>query len=950
MPHRAGLAGLLLLLLAPALALGESSPPVTGLKGKFLDSSTHAPVPAVSVKLTSFADSSDVHRATGRDDGTFEVPGLGVHSYRLEATRLGYDTLSMVIRVTRPKQDAGVLALDPKAIPVGGITVNESPSPAVQKADTTEFRASAVKTNKDATAEDLVQKLPGVTMENGQIKAHGEAVQQVLVNGKPFMGSDPAAAMRNLPAEVVDRIQVYDRMSDQAEFSGFDDGQSQKTMNFILRNLKTQFGKVYGGYGNRDLYQGGGNYTRIRGATRITLLGLSNNINQRNFSPQDLFGALSGSGGNGSGPRITMFGGGGGMRGAGGGAPQIMRMGGGGGGGVDPSSFFVGQQSGVSTTHSGGGNYVGQWGKKLQVSSSVFLNLTDTDNDQTLARAYTPAQDSIATYDQLSRTHGSNGNQRFDARFEWTPDSSNSAIFQPRLYFQQTKNRNLSDGTNGSVIGSTLSSAINDVNSDIAGDNLSGRLTLRHRFARRGRNVSADLNAAHNLRDGPGSQLARTDYYSGTTVVSDTVDQRSESQGTTNTYSARLAYTEPLTRRVQAQLVWNPSLSRSVSDARVLTPDLATGVYSVPDTGLSNSFENRATSQSGGLSVLYSRGTWRWLTTASYQTTLLESEQTWPLSNTVRNDYHAVLPSLTLSGSFTGNRNFRLAWSTAMNTPSINQLQNVVDNSNPLSLSVGNPALRPTYNNVLSLRYSEANPAKSTSRFVFLNVVRTTHTISNATFTARVDTTISGVDLARGTQVTTPVNLDDSWSVNAFGVSSLPLKPLKSIWSLNGGGSFTRTPTQVNESNYRSDNYALRVGSTLASNISPNLDFTVTYQGTYNIARNTLGAPTPDDYYTHTLGLRFTSTVGPGVVVRQEVNQNLQAGVPAATDKTVLLWTMSVGKKFLKDNKGEFRVAGTDVLKQDRNVNRSVTETYVQDTHDRTLGRYLQAVFTYTFR
>src|SRR4029077_10901020 len=142
---------------------------------------------------------------------------------------------------------------------VSGVTITESPAPAAQHDDTTEFRASAVKTSKDATAEDLVQKMPGVTMENGQIKAHGENVQNVLVNGRPFFGSDPAAAMRNLPADVVDRIQVYDKASDQAEFSGFDDGQSQKTMNFILRDLKATFGKAYAGYGDQDRYQAGGN-------------------------------------------------------------------------------------------------------------------------------------------------------------------------------------------------------------------------------------------------------------------------------------------------------------------------------------------------------------------------------------------------------------------------------------------------------------------------------------------------------------------------------------------------------------------------------------------------------------------------------------------------------------------------------------------------------------------
>src|SRR5262249_29015042 len=210
--------------------------------------------------------------------------------------------------------------------------------------------------------------------------------------------TDPTAALRNLPAEVVDRIQVYDRASDQAEFSGFDDGGQQKTMNFILRNQKSQFGKVYGGYGDRDRYQGGGNYTVLRGTTRLTAIGLANNINQRNFSPMDLFGALSGGGAPGAGgPRIMMFGGGGMRPPGGGGGNFTFRMGGGGfgGGGFDPSSFFVNQQGGISTTHSGGLNYVGQWSPRLSVSSSLFLNDTDNENTQTLTREFLPPQDSI---------------------------------------------------------------------------------------------------------------------------------------------------------------------------------------------------------------------------------------------------------------------------------------------------------------------------------------------------------------------------------------------------------------------------------------------------------------------------------------------------------------------------------------------------------------------------
>lgn len=931
-----------LLLLAPAPALAQA----TSLRGRFVDASTRAAVPEVKVKLTAVADTADVRRVTAKDDGTFTIPGLGVHSYRLEATRLGYATLRQVVRVTRPDQDAGALALSPESVPVAGIDVSDSPAPAAQKQDTTEYRAAAVKVSRDANAEDLVQKLPGVTMEGGQIKAQGENVQNVLVNGRPFFGSDPTAAMRNLPAEVVDRIQVYDRMSDQAEFSGFDDGQAQKTMNFILRDQKATFGKVYAGGGDQDLYQAGGNVTALKGATRLTLIGMSNNVNQKNFSHQDLFGAMSGGGG-GGGPRVMMMGGGG--RGHGPGGGQVIRMGGFGGGQFDPSSFLVGQQAGVSTTNAGGTNYAGQWGRKVQVTSSLFLNETDTDNQQSLARQYLPAQDSLAFYDQRTVSESRNGNQRFDARIEWTPDSLNSVIFQPRLYFQRSDAGSAIEAANTSVAGSPLGAGTSDSRESVDGNNLSGRLTLRHRFGKRGRNVSADLNAGSTVRDGESSQRSLTDYDEGATTASDTLDQRGDSRTRTRSLSTRIAFTEPLGGRWQAQLIYNPSLTLGDADARVrsLGPG---GAYTVPESALSNSYENRNTAQNGGVALLYTRGPWKLLTNASYQSTRLHSEQTFPESRVLDRTFGDFLPSATLTGTFANRRNLRLAWTTSTNAPTIGQLQNVVNNSNPLALTTGNPALRPTYRHALSLRVSEADPMRSRSRFLFANVSRTSRTIANAVFVAPSDTTVNGVFLARGTQLTTPENLGESWNANLFGVYSRPTAWLKSIVSLNGGGSFTRTPTRLGAGTNVGDTYVLRSGAVLASNISQKLDFTLSYQGNYNIARSNLSASRRGDYYTHVIGVRFNAVAARGIVIRQELNHNLQSGVPSAYGQDVVLWNTTLGKKFLKGERGEVRVTATDVLEQNRSVSRSITEAYVQDQRDRTLGRYVQAVFTYSFR
>jgi hypothetical protein len=305
---------------------------------------------------------------------------------------------------------------------------------------------------------------------------------------------------------------------------------------------------------------------------------------------------------------------------------------------------------------------------------------------------------------------------------------------------------------------------------------------------------------------------------------------------------------------------------------------------------------------------------------------------------------------MTLTGSFATRRNVRLAWNTSTSAPSLSQLQNVVNNSNPLSLSNGNPDLRPTYTHSLSLRLSEAEPMKSRSRFLFANVSRTSHPIGNATITASADTAVDGVLLARGTQYTKPVNLDRSWNANLFAVWSRPTGWLKSILSLNGGGTFTQTPSRVNGLDNRSRSWGLRSGAVLASNISENLDFTVSYQGTYSIARSTLDASTRGDYYSHTLGVRLNTVVGPGIVLRQELNHNLQSRVPSAYGQDVVLWNTTVGKKLFKGDKGELRLTATDVLEQNRSVNRSITETYVQDTRDRALGRYVQAVLTVSFR
>ena len=245
------------------------------LRGRLVDRTSKAPVAGAYLRLINLADTTDVRAGGSADNGSFSFSGLALRDYRLLAERIGYAALRQTIAIDRADQDAGSLAMVEVAVPQEGIVVQGSVPTAIQKADTTEFAAQAVKTHRDATAEEMVTKLPGVTIDNGTVKSNGEAVRQVLVDGKPYFGGDATLALRNLPADVVDKIQVYDKMSDQSEWTGFDDGQPVRTMNLTLRGLglHTQFGKVFAGHGDKDYYSAGGSETNM--------FARNNNINLR---------------------------------------------------------------------------------------------------------------------------------------------------------------------------------------------------------------------------------------------------------------------------------------------------------------------------------------------------------------------------------------------------------------------------------------------------------------------------------------------------------------------------------------------------------------------------------------------------------------------------------------------------------------------------------------------
>lgn len=937
---------LLLCSLIPSLSFAQSF----FVSGSIRDQQDQSALPGVTVVLMPFRDTNQKIGTVTDVDGQFQFAQVPRGGYLLRASFIGYEPFTQRMRVQDSMQ-LGNLLLQRSSTTLQSVQVTAQQIAAQQSGDTTSFNAGAYKTNPDATAEDLINKMPGISSQGGSVKAQGEDVKQVLVDGKPFFGDDPNAALKNLPSEIIDRIQVFDRMSDQANFTGFDDGQGQKTINIITRPGRNngQFGKLYGGIGltefstkGNGLYQGGGNVNFFKGSRRISIIALSNNINQQNFSTDDLMGVINSSSGQTRGGSGAGFGGGRGMGGFSGGGGRGMM-----GGGSDPSSFLVGQQAGITTTHSVGINYSDNWGKKVRVTGSYFFNYTSNDNNTSLNRTYFTNADSNLIYKEESFTNTKNINHRANLRLEYTIDSFNSIILTPRISFQDnTYNKDLT-GRNRLPDSSLAGLTVNKNASNNFGYNFSNNLLFQHRFDKRGRTASFSINTTANNRVGDGSLYALNEY---TDVDTTLLDQRYNQNNGGYTVSGNVTYTEPITKSSQLMISYNPSYTSNHADKETKSIN-GIGQYTDLDTLLTNKFDNTYTTQRGGISYRVNTEKMFGSISLNAQEAVLSGEQQFPRVFSLEKRFTNVLPSAMLNYRFTRTKNLRFFYRTNTNAPSISQLQNVVDNSNPLLLRTGNPDLKQDYSHTLTLRYGATNVGKGTNFFAAVFGTYTQNYIGNATFipTGR-PLFIDSIVINPGAQLTRPVNLDGNYSIRSFANYGLPLKPIKSNLNLNAGASLNRIPARINRAVNYANNYALTGGFVLSSNISENLDFTLSYTGNYNVVRNTIQKQSDNNYFNHTTTARFNWIFLKGFVLNSSLNHNLYTGLAQGFNQSFLLWNAGLGYKFFKDRSLDVRVTVNDILNQNRAIQRTVTETYIEDSYTTVLRRFFMLQLTYTLR
>lgn len=895
------------------------------VQGVLLDKSKAA-LPGAIVKV--YTRDSVLTGGTETDTaGYFRLNLAPNTKYRINvslATFFG-NALNLPLQTTTSDIDLGKIILKESSQNLKEVEVAALQIRGEQRGDTTAFNAGAFKVNKDASAEDLIKKMPGVTSDNDGVKVNGETVQKILVDGKPFFGDDPNATLKNLPADLIEKVQVFDKMSDQAAFTGFSDGDQQKTINLITKKEKNNgvFGRAYGGMGADEdenlRYNSGAAINSFKDQRRLSLLLLSNNINQQNFSTSDITGAVGSSG---------------------------QRGGRQGGGGNQPgSNLLATPQSGNNITQSAGLNYSDNWGKKINFSGSYFYNYTDNKNISNTTRNYFTTDKNI--YTQSSTSSNLNQNHRINFRFEYTIDSSNKLTISPSLNYQNNKGSSLLDGKNTLGDLKFLSGLLTNSKNNNLGYDFSNNILFQHKLKKPGRTFSINLNTLLNERNNDGSYITQNNY---SDTLINGLNQNFNTYSYSKKISTNLSYTEPISKFSQLQVNYSPSYSENKSDKSTEDFNTINDRYDLFNTNLSNKYNNIYQTQKGGLSYKYNKEKLNVSVGADAQTAKLDGVQKFPITLNINQSFNNILPNAMLNYKFNKAKNLRIFYRSSTNIPSTSQLQNVIDISNPLQIKSGNTALKQSFDNNVNIRYGGFDSKTSRNAMVFINVSNSQNFLSNATYILKSDSVIQGYTIKAGSQLSKPVNLNGYYTGRLFGVYGFPVKKIKSNVNVNGGLNYSRTPGIINNLDNISNNYASSAGLYIGSNISQNLDFSLSYNGNYTIVKNTTQKQSDNNYFTHTSSFKLNWVVFKGIVINTDLNHTLFNGLSQSYNQDFLLWNAYVGYKFLKNKSLEAKVSAFDILNQNRSINRTVSSAYTEDSYTNVLKRYLMFTLTYTFK
>lgn len=884
------------------------------VKGKIVDS-TKVGLPSATVVLLQASDSVMVTFNVSNNEGVFHLKNLKAGDYVLQISYMGYKNWAQSLSLSpeKPSLDLAEINLDANAQLLETINVEADKIPIVIKKDTIEYNADAFKVKPNSDVEALLKKLPGIEVEkDGTVKAQGEEVKKILVDGKEFFGDDPKTATKNLPADAVDKVQVLDRLSELSQFTGVDDGNREKTINLTLKEDKKNgtFGKLMAGGGTDERYRSKASINKFNKKMQLSFIGAANNINERNVSVRDYISfaggidALMQNGGNGGGFRSLMLGG----------------------------NLFNNNQ-GINTNWTGGLNLNYDFSDKTEFHMSYLYNNLQNDLSSNRNRQNFGGRDLFITQSN-ELASSTNQTHTLRSRLKHKINDKQDLILRTNIGYSDRNGNN--DETSQTFVGeNVLSNEAFIRNSSIGeGLDINTSLLYRRKLGKEGRTLSlqADLGYGDNNQDN--RLISENTLFSNLGNTTDLLNQLQNTNSDRFSYALSVNYTEPIGKKGLLQANYQRSFFRN---------EIARDFFDIND--LNERLLDEELSTAFNTDYIYDKAG------LSYVVNTKKSNLTWGIdlqnSNldgqivdnnlTINRDFFNLLPSFRWRYEIASGKSLRLNYSTSVNEPSLEQLQPILDNSNPLRLYQGNPDLKVAYQHSLRLGYYHFDQFSFTNIFANITARYTRNQITNAT---EIDEAFR--------QIVRPINVDNDLNITGFASFGMPIRPLKIKFDLRGNSTISRSILFINTQENAVQRYVNSLDLRLENRRKKVIDLSLGGRIAFNQTQYSENTELNQDFLTQTIYTSLDIDFLKRWHLNTTFDYDFYSGDVFQQNQEVPIWKAAISLNFLRFNKGELEFSVFDILNQNQGIQGNSQFNFIEEQRSNVLGRYFMLSFTYS--
>jgi hypothetical protein len=891
------------------------------IKGNVSDTATKKNLPNAVVSLIRKSDSVLIAFTRTEEKGNFQLNNIKEGNYFLLITsHIFADYTEMINLKDSSVIDLGKIALTRRSELLKEVIVKQQLGAVRIKKDTLEFVADSFKLPPNATVEDLLKRFPGIQVDkNGKITAQGETVEKVLVEGEEFFGNDPTIATKNIQADAIDKVQIYDKKSDQATFTGIDDGQKSKTINLKLKEDKKKgyFGKIDLAGGTQSFWNNSAMINRFRSKRKISAYGIMSNTGKTGLDWNE----------------SNSYGGGNGLE-------YNDDFGGFYFSGNDDefsNSNYYGE--GLPKSWSAGINYSNKFGNdKQNINGNYrYTKLNSEGVGNSLSQSILP--DTVFFNKEVRSSFSSRQRHSGSGSYEWQIDSTTSLKVTANGYLGKNTGYNSYSGESLNEVGDTVNKSIRNSNTDGNTSNIHSIWLLRKKFAKIGRTISFNFDQLYNDNKSNGFLTAFNSFYGkvGIQTSSTTTDQKKVDQSTVASLNGKLTYTEPISKKSFFEI--NYALRNSRSDAEKLSYDKdINGKYDDLNDSFSNHYKFDVLTNTIGATFKYNGKDLTFSAGSDVGRSHFKQTDLFKDSVSTR-DYTNFYPKINITYKFGTNSRLNINYQGNTKQPSIQQIQPVADNTNPLNITVGNPFLKQEFNHRIFFNYYSYKVFSQRGIYLYGNVSKTDDAIVTSNFTDSLGRTINQY-----------INTNGNYNANVGLNYNLKLKKLD--MTVFGGINFngSRYNNFVNAQKNKTDN--LSGGINIGFWKEKEKKYSINYNGNfnYNTSSSSIREDIKTNYWTQDHNLNVTVQLPWKFEINSEVQANLRQKTEVFDkNNNVVLWNGYLGRKLLKNDKAIIKIICHDILNQNQGYNRYINSNVLREDNYETIKRYFLISFVWNF-